>query len=286
MAKKEQSRQVAGCPPLSPVAKPTKVRSAPGRGRSRLTSALARFSLCPYWFLRRFSRLAFPLDNPRGRLSATGPTTGSHLGPHEIEVTHHGHVFMLDVMAVEHIVTNVIFGPGRSGPRIRLRYKFEHDPHCVATVKVSGFLQALLLRTRRLPIPLQHFEHVSMDVDGMDPAARTIGQGPNLYRTQPWPCFPVLPITGNDVGLEEFSIYGPFSMTPLELKFSGRHRLLWRKDFLNVPCRVIPPRQHGVSVIGCDGRISFGSFRSNMKSQERRAALRREIVRASPFSLL
>src|SRR3989442_4122366 len=208
------------------------------------------------------------------------------LGPHEIEVTHHRHVFMLDVMAVEHIVTNVIFGPGRSGPRIRLRYKFEHDSHCVDTTKVNGFLQALLLRTRRLPISIQDFEHVSMDVDGVDPAARTIGQGPNLYRIQPWPRFPVLPITGNDMGLEEFSINGPFSMTPLELKFSRRHRLLRRKDFLNVPCRVIPQQHHGASVIGCDGRISFGSFRSDMKSQERRACLRREIVRTSPFGLL
>ena len=72
-------------------------------------------------------KVSLPPGQSRGR--ALYNRAHSHLGPHKTEGTHHGHIFMLDVMAVEHIVTNVIFGPGRSGPRIRLRCKFEHDPH-------------------------------------------------------------------------------------------------------------------------------------------------------------
>src|SRR5438309_9311964 len=69
-------------------------------------SALARFSLCPYWFLRRFSRLSLPPGQSRGR--ALYNRAHSHLGPHKTEGTHRSEEHTSELQSQFHLVCRLL----------------------------------------------------------------------------------------------------------------------------------------------------------------------------------
>src|SRR5262249_42335331 len=86
----------------------------------------------------------------------------------DIELCHHGHVFVLEIMAVKDI------WPGEV-PEVH------GDLHLIVGSKVDGILQGIpipLIERRYLPIPTQDMQEFQVDVDGVDPATGFVHQTP------------------------------------------------------------------------------------------------------------
>src|SRR5437899_1588493 len=145
---------------------------------------------------------------PRPRRAAarrSGPSAAvSRL---DLELAHHPHVLVLDVVAVEDVAEPI--ARRRDFPGVIELYEDPRLPGDIASDE-HRFLAPLLETRRRLAVAREDEELAQVDMHGVDPAAGRF-ENPDLWLADPWP--------GVDAVLvEELSVDLPRSIGAVELE--------------------------------------------------------------------
>src|SRR3954451_9068205 len=189
-------RGATACTPTSP--RPpwwrTRTSTATTTGRCRDSEPSRRRR----WLHQRRQRVRHRPRRRRGdRVRAARP---------HLEVGHHVVVLVDHVVAVHHVLP---------APRPELR---DH-PHHLPLPGVRDVLGADLVGQRRLPVPVEDLEVGQVDVDGVEPAARTVVEGPDLD---------VVLARGrvHPGRVPELVVDRPLPLVALETPFPRAHRLV------------------------------------------------------------
>src|SRR5262249_19247774 len=140
----------------------------------------------------------------------------------DLELPHHPHVLLLDVVAVEHKAE-------RSASRLERRFswvvEFDEDPDLAADISTDedGILAPPFQHRRGAAVAREDEEVAEMDVDGVDPAT-TRFEGPDLRFSDPRSSV-------DTVLVEELSVDLPCSVRAVELEgalhLDLRQQLRW-----------------------------------------------------------